>query len=459
MRITLSDIFNIDGTVIYNPDNFKSVSSVSIDTRTLKKNSLYVALKGARFDGHKFVDDAISKGASAILVSKRKLKDFDHVSLPIITVSNTTIAYGELAAIWRNKLNAKVVSITGSNGKTTTKEILATMLSERFIVLKSLANNNNHIGVPLTILSAKASTEVLVLEHGTNHFNEIKYTAQIANPDYAVITNIGDSHLEYLVDRGGVFKEKSALFNSANLHGGIVFINNNDEIIRKNSKGLKNKVTYGFTGKCDVKAKILGYTSDGKTKIRITFRNRNLELVLPLYGGANARNVIAAVAIAQHLGLTLKELRKGISNLQQIKGRLFVEDYKNITLIDDTYNSNPSSVKSAIDLVTKIKNRKIKTLILGDMFELGKDSISYHKKIANEIVEDQINNVYTIGKMMNTLDKELKKTKVGSIHFSNRKSLKTFIDKSEFIDEVVLLKGSRGMRMEEFVKQLRSKAA
>ena len=241
MKINLTDIFNLKNSVIYNPDNFKAVSKVSIDSRTIKANSIYVALKGNKFDGHNFVKEAVSKGAIAIIINKNRLTSFDNLNCTIITVPNTTIAYGELAQKFRNKFNGKLISITGSNGKTTTKEILATILSEKFKTNKTLANNNNHIGVPKTIFSIKKGTEVLVLEHGTNHFGEIDYTANIAKPNYAVITNIGDSHLEYLIDTNGVYKEKSSLFNETLSNGGTIFVNTDDAKIKSETKKTKNR--------------------------------------------------------------------------------------------------------------------------------------------------------------------------------------------------------------------------
>lgn len=461
MKITLADIFNLSGSVIYNPAEFKAVSSVSTDTRTIRKNSLYVAIKGARFDGHKFVDDAINKGASAILINKRKLNNYDHINIPIITVPDTIKAYGELAHVWRSKLKAKVISITGSNGKTTTKEILAVILSEKFKTEKSLANNNNHIGVPLTILSAKTSCEVLIIEHGTNHFNEIKYTAEIASPDYALITNIGDSHLEYLIDQDGVYKEKSALFNSALANNGTIFVNNDSGIIKKNTKNVNSKVTFGFKGRCDVKGKITGYTENGRTKLSVSYKNRNYEVTLPIYGKSNAHNVLAAIAVAQHLKLSVKQIKSGVSKLEQIPGRLSVQKFNNMMLIDDTYNANPASMEAAIILLKEIKSYKVKTIIIGDMFELGSQAVAYHKSLAGLITKNKINNVMMIGKLLTHLDKELQKikTSININYFKNRRALKSFINKNDFSGQVILVKGSRGMKMEEFAEQIRNKAA
>ncbi|MEK6552951.1 MAG: Mur ligase family protein, partial [Bacteroidota bacterium] len=230
IKITIEDLFNISSAVIYNPDAFKPVSNVEIDSRRVKKGSLFIAIKGEKYDGHDFILDALKKGANSVVIDSRKLKKFSFLEIPVVAVNNTIRAYGELAKIWRNKISAKVISITGSNGKTTVKEMIASLLSEKYNVVKTEANNNNHIGVPLTILGTDEKCEALVLEQGTNHFNEIEYSANISRPDYAMITNIGDSHLEFLKNREGVYKEKSALLDITEIHGGTVFLNMDDPI-------------------------------------------------------------------------------------------------------------------------------------------------------------------------------------------------------------------------------------
>lgn len=459
MKITLKDIFNLTGAVIYNPDNYKPVSFVSIDTRTIKRNSLFVAIKGEKFNGHKFVNDVVKKGVNAVLISSSELKNFDKINTVIITVPNTINAYGELANLWRKKLTAKVISISGSNGKTATKEILTTILKEKFKTSSSIANNNNHIGVPLTILSTRSNCQILILEHGTNHFNEIEFTAKIAQPDISLITNIGDSHLEFLNDRDGVYKEKSSLFNETVTNGGVIFINNDDPLIRKNTRGIKNKISFGFKGKPNIKGKITGYSDDGKTKLLVSSNKKNIELELPLYGISNAKNVLSAVSIAIYLGLTKPQILRGIKNLKQINGRLNVIHYKKFILIDDTYNSNPASVEAAIDLMNKIKIYNSKTVILGDMFELGKKSASLHKGLIKIIKEAGVKNVFTFGKLMKNLSSGIKNKSINAKYFGTRKSFKSFINKTDFSDQLILVKGSRGMRMEEFSKIIRSKAA
>ncbi|MEE9429846.1 MAG: UDP-N-acetylmuramoyl-tripeptide--D-alanyl-D-alanine ligase [Melioribacteraceae bacterium] len=458
MQITLEDIFNIPTAVIYNPDLYKSVSSVSIDTRSLKKKSLYVAIKGERFDGHKYVEEAVSKGASAVLISNRKLKLFNKLSVPIITVQNTKKAYGELAHIWRNKLNAKIISITGSNGKTSTKEITRQLLSSKFRVHSTLANNNNDIGVPLTLFSTPRSTELVVLEHGTNHFGEIEYTAKIARPDIAIITNIGNSHIEYLKNKKGVLEEKLELFNNVK-DGGKVLINNDDVLLAKQKEKFKNKSVYGFTGRVNIKGSKKGYAPDGNEKINVKYKKLSIDITLPLLGESSAKNFLSALAICIEVGLTKTQIISRVKKVKQISKRLEKKDFKKFVIIDDTYNANPESVSNAITVLSKYKSKKNKIAILGDMGELGKDAVKFHKDIAKEINVNKINMVLSIGNNSKHLFSKLNKSVGVKKHFTKRNTMKEFINKMDLADSVILVKGSRYMKMEDFVEVLEKRAA
>lgn len=463
IKITLQDLFNIPTAVIYNPDRFTPVSKIVIDSRKVKSGSLFVALKGEKLDGHDYVFEAINKGAKAILINKNKLKLFSKLDLPIITVRDTTIAYGDLGRVWRKKLKSKVISITGSNGKTTTKEIIATLLSEKFNVVKSEANNNNHIGVPLTILSANEKCSALVLEQGTNHFGEIEYSANISLPDISLITNIGNSHLEFLKNKEGVYKEKSALLDLTEIHGGKVFLNMDDPIIKIKSKNYWNKITYGFKGNVDVTGKIVRITKEGKPQLKIKYNKLPLQLgkdsgsftvTLPIYGNSNAKNFLAAVSVALYLGLSKKQILSGTNKLKPVRGRMDVKIYKEAIVIDDTYNSNPDSVKSAIDLVYNINLFKKKIFVIGDMLELGKNSAALHKELGRYFHDSTNTLVLTCGELTKHINRALSSRKTRSIHFYLREALGLYLKFESIENSVILVKGSRGMKMEEFVNIL-----
>ena len=451
IRLNIEDIFNLPSAVIYNPDDLKPVSHITIDSRSVKKKSLFIAIKGKKHDGHNFVREVVSKSASAVLINADKYRSYNDLRVPIITVENTTKALGSIANIWRRKLSTKIIGITGSSGKTTTKDMLATILVEKYKVNKTYSNNNNHIGVPLTILSTTNKHEVLVAELGTNHFNEIKYSAGILEPGYAMILNIGDAHVEYLKNRAGVWKEKSALFYETLKNNGKIFINYDDPVTKRFVGKSKNLVTYGFSGRTDLKAKVKKYSADGKPVIEIKYKNKKFTEKLNFYGEQSANNYIAAVAAAFELGLSKSQILSGTKKIKATPQRLNVIHNKNFVLIDDTYNANPDSTKAAIELVGKISLFDKKILILGDMLELGKSKIELHKRLSLVIRKNKIDELYAIGPAMKHLNESLKVKGIIKKHFRTRKSLMNFITKKDFNNSVILVKGSRGMCMEEFV--------
>ena len=457
IKITLEDLFNIPGAIIYNPDNYKSVSAVTIDSRKIPPNALFVAIKGKKFDGHAFIKDVLKNGAKAIVINKKNLNKFGNFKSPIVTVPDTIIALGNIASLWRKKLNTKIIAITGSVGKTSTKEILVQILGEKFNINKTIGNNNNHIGVPLTILSTNNKHDVLVVELGTNHFGEIQYSAGIVQPDYALITNISDSHLKFFQNRNGVLKEKSALIQETEAHNGVIFINNDDKLLNKYGLKLKNKVTFAFNNDADVKGIISGYNSMGQAEIEISFAKKVLRLSLPLYGEQNAKNFLAAVAMALKFGLSGKEIKSAAQKLVAADKRLNVKKLRDFMLIDDTYNANPESMKFSLELLGKISGYGHKTAILGDMFELGKNEIKLHQKLYSLIKGNHIDSVFTIGNRIKHLNELMKKSKIEIKHFNSRNALKSFLNKNDLINSVILVKGSRGMKMEEFVHSIEAR--
>ncbi|MHB1686571.1 MAG: UDP-N-acetylmuramoyl-tripeptide--D-alanyl-D-alanine ligase [Ignavibacteriaceae bacterium] len=459
LNLTLQDFFDLPTAVIYNPDNFKPVTLVSIDSRNISKNSLFVAIKGEKLDGHKFVRDAIKNGASVVVIDKKNYKGFSDLEIPVVTVQDTTKALGDLAKAWRKKLRAKIIGITGSNGKTSTKEILSILLSQKYSVNKTLANHNNHIGVPLTLFSTNQKHDVLVAELGTNHFGEIKYTAAILQPDYALITNIGDSHLEFFKDRKGVLKEKSALFDETASSDGTVIVNNDDKLLKEYCKRFQKKITFSLSDvSSNVKGKISGYLVDGRYVIEVEYKKQKMNFILPVYGESSVKNFIASLAIGLNLGLNENQITDGLKNLKPVDKRLNVEKFKSFILIDDTYNANPESMISAFNLMGKISWYENKIAILGDMFELGADSVKLHKSLAEFIIKNKIDAVYTIGSLMKNLNQSLQKRKIETKHFNDRQTLKKFLSKKDFSYSIILVKGSRGMKMEEFVQTIEAKA-
>lgn len=456
--LTIEDMFNLKSAVIYNPDNFKTIRSVSIDSRNISENCLFVAIKGEKFDGHDFINEAVSKGAVSLLIDRRKLKELKDTDVTVITVEDTMKAFGQLAESWRKKLGTKIIGITGSAGKTSTKEMVAMLLSTKYRVNKTIANQNNHIGVPLTLFSTNEKHDILVAELGTNHFGEIEYTANIALPDYAMITNIGDSHLEFLLNKKGVLKEKLSLFKATAKMDGTLFINSDDKMLQQSAKNFKKKITYGFNSDSAVRGKVTGYTDDGRPELEINYKKSRLKVVLPLHGEANAKNFVAAAAVAFTLGLSVEEISEGLKKLDKIEKRLNIKRKKDFLLIDDTYNASPSSMKEAMNLTGKIKLHKRKIAVLGDMFELGEKAPMLHSKLLSSVKSNKFDAVYLIGRLMKNLYEELKKINITAKYFMSRESLKAFLSDLDITDSVILVKGSRGMKMEEFVKTIEGRA-
>ncbi len=449
-KFTIEDLFNLSGAVIYNPDEYKAVSRVSIDTRKIKKGDIFIAIKGKKFDGHNFVRDAVKKGAGAVIISKRKLSEFDDIDIPIVTVPNTIKALGELASVKRQKLNYFVIGITGSNGKTTTKEFAATILAEKFKTCKTEANNNNNIGVPLTLLNAKLNAEVVVVELGTNHFGEIEYTAKIARPDAALITNIGTAHSQYLIDAKGILNEKLSLFEITKENGGLIFINIDDPLLRKQIKKIPDAVTFGFDAAAEIKGTVVKYCKDGFPKMRVEYGKRKIEFKLKLAGKANLQNVLNAVAVAIKLGLNNTQIKNGVKKLTQVKGRFEIIKNKNYVVINDAYNASPESTKAALESLAEFPAKE-KIAVLGDMLELGKQAEKGHKSIATVIKKVKPDTVLLLGKNMKTVANV---KGVNVLHFSGVKKLIDYLKNTDLKDAAILVKGSRAMRLDEVVNFL-----
>jgi len=451
IKITLKDVFDIKGTQIFNPDKFSDFSSVSIDSRNIKKGSLFIAIKGEKFDGHNFIYDSIKSGASIVAIDKKHYEEFKDLVIPLIVVKDTTKFLGQIASVWRNKLKTKIIGIGGSNGKTTTKEILAQLLSHKFLVNKTIANNNNHIGVPLTILSTTNNHKYLVLEFGSNHPGEIKYIAKIARPDYALITNIGDSHLEFFNDRIGVLKEETELFKQTLANGGKIFLNYDDELLKKRFRNIKDKITYSSKNQTDFVLSFKEFSDDGRVKFVI---NNNSKLIFhsSIAGEIGAYNFFSAIVVARTLGMTYSEIQSAQKKIRAYDKRIELKKYNSTWIINDCYNANPSSMISALYLLATMKPDFRKVAILGDMFELGKKSSEKHREVGKAINTLKINEIFTVGmdskEIFNAINDDSKIRK----HFSSKSELKNYLDEIKFDRSVILIKGSRGMQLEEITE-------
>lgn len=457
--ITVKDILKIaDIKFKYaNIDENTSFSSVVIDSRKVTPGCLFIAIKGAKFDGHDFISEVLEKGAGCVVVKKTRFSTFASNGAPVIGAPDTVTALGSIAGAWRDNLGATIIGITGSNGKTTTKDMVATILATKYRTVATTANNNNHIGVPLTLFEAGAQTEFVVCEIGTNHFGEIRYSANIAKPDIATITNIGDSHLEFLIDRRGVKTEKEALLQVTVARGGKVILDCDDKFLNRMVRIYPDAVTVSMRRPKEVTGKILNYSEAGLPLMKIESGGKSVKFELGLYGKKNCDNALIAAAIALQCGMTLAEIGEGFKNVKAPKGRMNRTTHNGFDILDDTYNANPESMKSAFWAVRNDLIHERKIAILGDMFELGENAVQMHIDLMTGIKLGKFHTVFLTGKHMKHLYAELKKQGITAAHFATKEKMIEMLANYDLRNSLILVKGSRGMQMEVIVNYLKEK--
>ncbi len=421
-------------------------TGVSIDTRTLTPGNLFIAIKGERVDGLDFIAQAEKAGAAAILTDRPCQSH-----LPILQVPDVTLALGKLAHAWRETFQLPIIAITGSNGKTTTKNMVASILTaacnnEANDVLATLGTLNNHLGLPLTLSRLGKHHRYAVIEMGMNHFGEIDYLSRLTQPTVTVITNAGASHLEGVGDLAGVAKAKGEIFNGLTQAG--IAILNKDDTYFEYWQGLSRPhqtLTFGLNAKADIRVEHVNLV-DNKQEITLSTPKGKFTALLPLVGDHNVLNALAATASALAVNVSLEAIQTGLENCSAASGRLQVHQLQNgVTLIDDTYNANPLSVKAAIDTLSQFKGKKI--IVLGDMKELGENAERLHETVGNQIREAGIDYLFTFG----TLSANTARA------FGN--AAKHFNDQTPLISELkpllenatILVKGSRSMHMEKVI--------
>ncbi len=423
-------------------------SRVSTDSRDIKPGDLFVALKGERFDGHDHAAAALAQGAVAVLVERE-------VPGTAIVVPDTLAALGQLGAFWRNRMSdLKVIAVTGSNGKTTVKEMIATVLAHSAgaeAVLATRGNLNNHIGVPLTLLSLKPEHRYAVVEMGMNHFGEIDYLTHLASPDVALVNNALRAHLEALGSVEGVARAKGEIFGGLKDRGTAV-INADDphaELWSQLAMG-KRQISFGLKS-AEVHAREVHETNEGSQFILGTGIDET-HVLLPVPGLHNVRNALAAAAAASALGLTVDEIAAGLASYKGVKGRLERKSAANgAVLIDDTYNANPDSMRAAIDVLTGMSatSGKPSILVLGDMGEVGTEKVERHIEIGQYAKDKGVQQLFTLG-----ADMAHAAAAFGSTHYASLEDLLAALNKVVTPDGIVLVKGSRFMQMERVVKAL-----
>jgi UDP-N-acetylmuramoyl-tripeptide--D-alanyl-D-alanine ligase len=418
---------------------FLKCNSVSIDTRKIEPNSLFIALKGENFDANTFAKEALSKGAAYIIIDNQ---DY-YIDQRTILVKNSLNTLQELAKFHRNYLKLPIIALTGSNGKTTTKELINVVLSKKFNTKATIGNLNNHIGVPLTLLSFTTETEIGIVEMGANHKKEIAFLCELTNPDFGYITNFGKAHLEGFGGIEGVIQGKSEMYQNIELNKKIAFINADDPIQIEKSKQL-NRYSFGINNK-NTNVSI----SAIEAKPLVTISYSSFKIKTNLIGLYNANNVNAALTIGNYFGVKDQDIKKALESYVPVNNRSQLITKGTNHIILDAYNANPSSMAVAIENFIQLEQTD-KILILGDMFELGKESQKEHETIINILsVLDQID-CYLVG-----LDFFSNKIDCPSLNFfESYEKLTIKLKKIEIKNATILIKGSRGMALERVLDYL-----
>ncbi|MCA1032953.1 UDP-N-acetylmuramoyl-tripeptide--D-alanyl-D-alanine ligase [Bacillus timonensis] len=440
----------VSGHGLSHDSHSTQISGVSIDTRTIQPKNLYIPIVGEKFNGHQFIKNAIENGAVATLWNKHEPNP--PTTIPVILVNDTLIALQALAKGYRDELSMKVVGITGSNGKTTTKDMVASVLSTEFHVHKTEGNLNNHIGLPLTILSLSEDVDIAVLEMGMSGRGEIELLSSIASPDVVMITNIGESHLLDLGSREGIAEAKLEIITGLK-NGGLLIYNGDEPLLNERVKELKiETVTFGKSENCSVYPTEINQENHGT--FFYTNVKSNQQFFIPVLGEHNVHNALAALAVARHLGLDSKKIAQGLQQLKVTNMRMeLIRGRDGITLINDAYNASPTSMKAAIELISSMNGFQHKVIVLGDMLELGEDEEKFHREIGEIIDAGRIHYVYTYGKLGAFIAEGARSSfPTGRVRaFSDKQELITNLKTVCGAEDLVLVKASRGMKLEEVI--------
>lgn len=423
-------------------------SGCSTDSRSIEKGNLFIALKGENFDGHDFVSIAEEKGAASLMLQQEVIH-----SLPVLKVENTRKAMGLLAKTWREEIAIPVVAITGSNGKTTVKEMVSSVLSEVAEVHATTGNLNNDIGVPLTLFGIDKKHRFAVIEMGANHAGEIEWLSAISRPNVAVITQCAPAHLEGFGSVEGVARAKAEIFSGLQ-SSGTAIINADDAYVSFWQKTCEHKkqCTFGIASKyADVKAdNIKLFPEEACTRFRLITKQGSIDVDLKLLGKHNVLNALAAAACCLNLDVSLQSIKSGLEKMPPIKGRLQVKQGKHdARIIDDTYNANPASLSVALNVLSSYEGSRL--MVLGDMGELGESAKQLHRNAGAEVKQAGVDALYTIGELsINAMESFGE----GASHYDSYEALsKALLDKLNN-QTTVLIKGSRSMHMERIVNSL-----
>ena len=429
---------------------YQEVTSITTDSRKVEKDCLFIPIVGERVDAHKFIPDVMKAGA-LVTLSERTLENAD---FPYILVESTLRAVKDIAEFYLEQLQIPVVGITGSVGKTSTKEVIASVLKEKYRTLKTQGNFNNELGLPLTVFRLREEDEIAVLEMGISDFGEMSRLAKVAKPETCVITNIGTCHLENLGDRDGVLKAKTEMLQFMKPNGHIVLNGDDDKLSTvREYKGI-SPVFFGLDEKNEVYAdEIVSHGLKGMS-CRIHLYDDTFEVMVPMPGRHMVYNALAAAAVGRIYGLSNEEIRRGIESLEAISGRFKMIETEKFLIVDDCYNANPMSMRASLDVLQDGAGRRV--AILGDMGELGENEIALHEEVGVHAAQCDIDVCICTGELCRHMAEKAKAENpaLTVIHEPDRESLLTHL--SDYVKEgdTILVKASHFMRFEEVVKAL-----
>ncbi len=459
MPVIGKDIAAVAKTIENDNGSFRGARfpAASIDTRSMPDGAVFFAIRGEERDGHEFVPDA-SKRAAAVVVEEQwwresGAKEKTGIRCPVVIVDDTVKALGDIARLHRRKFSIPVLAITGTSGKTTTKDMIVQALEKKYTVHRTRGNFNNHLGLPLTLFDMKKSDEVSVVEIGMNHSGEIEYLCSIAEPTHGLVTNVGRGHLEFFGSIEDVAREKGMLFRwIENDPDRIAFVNVDDERIVNQAKSLPNVMRFGFDrDDVDVAGAILD--SDDSGCFRFVFKTKDYSglytVKLPIGGQHNIGNALAATAVCLRFDVDPVMICEALQNFVPPAKRNVIKKVHGITIIDDTYNANPESMRAALEMFRSMKISGKKILVLADMLELGKQSGEEHGRIGMLIPDLGFEYVFAFGKESETLY-EAAAVPFGG-HYDDKKKLVADLEGIMKNGDAVLVKGSRGMKMEEII--------
>ena len=428
-------------------------AGISTDSRQIRSGELFVALRGEKFDGHEFVP-AIQSAALAAIVEEYWFEKIKPSSGNFLLVHDSLRALQSCGRAVRRFWQKPVVAIGGSNGKTTTKELVYGVLAQAYQTHRTLGNLNNHIGVPLTLAGLQNEHAFAVIEVGTNHFGEIARLCEIAEPNFGLITNIGREHLEYFGDLAGVARAELELFDYLKAYGGTALVNIDDPTLRAQKWDDLPTITYGFSEGAQVRGGQAMIGEDGCS----TFAVEGISIRVPIPGAHNTLNALAAVAVGLQFGVPLEHARMGIESCKAVSKRMQVEHIAGLTFINDAYNANPESMRVALDSLMTMPLSKSgrRIAVLGDMLEMGAAGEAAHREIGEKINQIKIDAVFTFGPASRHIVEAIDPRRISKIeHFQAKPDICNAV--SEFLrsGDVVLVKGSRGMKMEEVIEAYR----